>query len=301
MILLLIALIVGWVVLSSRQALAKPDFSGTYWTLLTLGTVFLAMVLVGVVLYIALSVKAINLTRRQSNFIDSVTHELKSPIASLKLYLQTVSRRTMNDSERAGFHRSMLEDVDRLDGLIDHLLDVARLDRRPSEDEQEEVELAPVLRKTAEMVCFRYRLPASTVRLDGEPVVVRGLPFDMDLVFSNLIDNAVKHAGASPEVAIETQPGRAGWVVTRIRDNGATIPAEHRRRIFGRFVRVGAELEREHSGTGLGLHIVRSLVRRMKGRITIREREDRPGNVFEVHLPGRPAAAQASPALPAAR
>ena len=102
MILLIIALIVGWVFLTSG-VIAKLN-----WTLLSVGTVFLAIVLAGVITYLTLSIKAINLSRRQSNFIDSVTHELKSPIASLKLYLQTMHKREVSDDERATFHRYMI-------------------------------------------------------------------------------------------------------------------------------------------------------------------------------------------------
>ena len=88
----------------------------------TLVLLYLVRVLVGVVMYLALTVKALNLNRRQSNFIDSVTHELKSPIASLKLYLQTMARREVSQEERDSFVRFMLEDVERLDTLITHLL-----------------------------------------------------------------------------------------------------------------------------------------------------------------------------------
>jgi signal transduction histidine kinase len=149
------------------------------------------------------------------------------------------------------------------------------------------VELGPVLRKTAETACGRYRVPSSTVRCRVEPVAIRGRRHDLELVFGNLVDNAVKYSGTPPEVSIEADCGRSGWVVTRIGDNGRTIPAKLRRKIFGRFVRLGWELERKAPGTGLGLFIVRSLVKRMGGSITVRARRDRQGNIFEVSLPGQ--------------
>ncbi len=111
MILLVVALIVGWVTVT----VIGTERSAAYWALLAVGTTFLVLVLVGVVLYLLISVKEIRLNRRQSNFIDSVTHELKSPIASLKLYLQTLSRRNVDEQRQADFYRFMLEDVDRLD------------------------------------------------------------------------------------------------------------------------------------------------------------------------------------------
>jgi signal transduction histidine kinase len=286
MILLLLAITVGWIVLSAREALSEPQLSGLYWTLLSVGTVFLGALLVGVVFYLALSVKAISLSRRQSNFVDSVTHELKSPIASLKLYLQTLNRRAVSEEERDAFQRHMLEDVERLDELIDHLLDAARVHRRDMEPTTEEVELAPILRRSAEKARLRYRAPHGTVRLELEPVRLRARPFDVELVFRNLIDNAVKYAGVEPEVLVEARPARAGRVLVRISDNGRGIPSRFRRRVFGRFVRLGRELEREKPGTGLGLYLARTLVRRMRGSITVRDRGEAEGAVFELLLPG---------------
>src|SRR6185369_8079413 len=130
-IVLVVALTVGWVIVSALAAL-KSEHSGIYWTLLAIGATFLVLVLVGVVLYLVLSVKAIRLNQRQSNFIDAVTHELKSPIASLKLYLQTLTRHHVTAEQQADFQRFMLDDVQRLDRLIDHLLEAARVEQTPS-------------------------------------------------------------------------------------------------------------------------------------------------------------------------
>ncbi len=104
MILMLLALTVGWVVLAVRSALDHSRWAPLYWTLLSVGATFFVLTVVGVVLYLMLSIKAINITRRQSNFIDSVTHELKSPIASLKLYLQTLVRQPVSVEEKQRFY-----------------------------------------------------------------------------------------------------------------------------------------------------------------------------------------------------
>ncbi len=128
MIVLLVVLTVGWVILAVVLAVQNADSSAVYWALLPIGSTFILLLLVGVVLYLILSIKAINLTRRQSNFIDSVTHELKSPIASMKLYLQTLSRHQVSQEVQADFHRFMLEDLERLDHLINQMLDAGRLD-----------------------------------------------------------------------------------------------------------------------------------------------------------------------------
>lgn len=279
MIVLLVALIVFWIVLTFGA-----------WAVLTTGTVFLLLVLVGVVLYLVISIKEIRLNQRQSNFIDSVTHELKSPIASLKLYLQTLSRRTVTEKQQADFYRFMLEDLERLDSLIDHMLDAARLDHRPMELDQCNVDLPSLLTSCAETACLRYHLPTATIELQTVPATLRARPIDVEMVFRNLIDNALKYGGREPKVKIVCQLAHEDKVATQVIDNGPGIPAQERRRIFGRFVRLGSELERSQKGTGLGLFIVRTLVKRLGGTIAVRSRPDGPGMIFQVDLPIREAA-----------
>lgn len=277
MIVLLVAILIGWIV--SFVWIAN-------WTLLGVGAGLLVLVLVGVVLYLSLTVKEIRLNQRQSNFIDSVTHELKSPIASLKLYLQTLSRRPMTESQRAEFHRFMLEDVQRLDALVDHLLDAARLDQTTVPAAPEPLELLPLLESCAHTVCSRYRLPATAISVECPPLVVPGQRVEVEMIVRNLLDNAVKYATGAPQVEVRAEAVRGDRVVLQIADNGPGIPAKLRRKIFGRFVRLGNELERSRQGTGLGLYIVRTLVKRMQGVVTARDRGDRPGTVFVVELPG---------------
>ncbi len=292
MIVLVVALIVGWVILS-----VEIENTGLFWTLLVLGTSFLGLVLVGVVLYLLISIKGIRLTQRQSNFIDSVTHELKSPIASLKLYLQTLSRRSVTEEQRADFYRFMLEDVQRLDTLINHMLDAARLDQEPVDTNQEDVEVSRVLATCAETVCLRYRLPQETIRVTSSEAIVRARPIDVEIMFRNLMDNAIKYGGTPPVVEVDSQFSGPDKLVTRIVDNGRGIPVNLRQKIFGRFVRLGSELERSQTGTGLGLFIARTVVRRMNGKIHVRERPQASGTIFEVVLPARrPAPGREQPA-----
>jgi two-component system, OmpR family, phosphate regulon sensor histidine kinase PhoR len=110
-------------------------------------------------------------------------------------------------------------------------------------------------------------------------------PTHLTLIFRNLLDNAVKYAGSEPEVAVTCRNGADGKVIVRVADNGCGIPPRLRRKVFGRFVRVGVELEREKPGAGLGLHIAKTLVQRQRGRIRVHGREPLPGTVFEVELP----------------
>ena len=204
-------------------------------------------------MYLALSIKSIRLNQRQSNFIDSVTHELKSPLASLKLCLQTLDRRQLSAAAAVGLspvHARRLAAV----ALLDRPL--ARC--RPAGSEAgrsaaEDVELAALLERLRRSTCQRYRLPPETIRRELSPAWVRARPIDLEMVFRNLLDNAVKYAGDVPEVG-----DRFGGARRRprdecgISDNGPGIPPPLRRKIFGRFVRVGNELERSKPGTGLG-------------------------------------------------
>ena len=286
MIVLLVALTVGWVLLTVFGVIERPG-SALYWTLLLVGTTFLILVLVGVVMYLALSVKAINLNRRQANFMDAVTHELKSPIASLKLSVQTLNRRSLNRKEQENFFQFMLEDVERLDHLINHILDAARLDRKPIDGDVEDIELGKFLQQCAEDVRWRHRGADDSIDVQAAHAIVRARRVDLDMIFRNVIDNAFKYAGAEPQIEVISRPSEDGMITTEVKDNGPGIPFRFRQKIFRRFVRLGPELEREKPGTGLGLYIVYTLVRRLRGKVRVLDRQNGPGTVFEISLPGR--------------
>jgi signal transduction histidine kinase len=285
MLTLLIVLTVGWVLLSVFGALNADRMATLYWVLLPIGSVFTALLSAGVVLYLILTVKAINLTRQQSNFIDAVTHELKSPLASMKLALQTMSRHHVDAEQQAEFLRFVLDDVERLDRLINQVLAAGRLESERVDGEAKDVDVPCLLQQCAEAVCESYRVPADTVRFDCQPCLVHARPFDLDLVFRNLLDNAVKYGGSPPAVEVCLRRRSDGRMVTTIADNGHGIPRQLRTKIFGRFVRLGQELEREKPGTGLGLYIVRTIVRRLRGQVSVRDRGSQPGSLFEVILP----------------
>jgi signal transduction histidine kinase len=288
MFVVLALLLAGWLVLSI-SGIIEGQQAGLYIALLSVGAPLLTLAIVGTALYLTLSIKAINITRRQSNFIDSVTHELKSPIASLKLYLQTLNRRPMRPEEQERFFRDMLEDVERLDQLISHLLDAARLEKDRAHQEPEDVDLADLLRRSCEAVCLRYRAPQEAIKLNLAPVTLRGARVDLELIFRNLIDNAIKYADDDqPQVEVNLAPAGDSDVIVRITDNGRGIPHSQRRRLFARFVRLGSELVRNKPGTGLGLYIVHTLVKRLGGTVSIHDRErGKRGTTFEVRLPGR--------------
>jgi len=267
MILIIVTLIVGWVLLTLFYAWQFPA-SPLYWTLLSVGSLLFLIVLVGVIMYLVLTIKAVNLTRRQSNFIDSVTHELKSPIASLKLYLQTLDVRAVTEEERRQFHKFMMADVERLDALISHLLDAGMVDKRRDASELESIEVSELIRDCVTTVCARYRVPESNVKLDLIPTEILASRVDAIMVFRNLIDNAVKYAGTPAMVSIAMRH-EGERLVTTFRDNGTGIPTDQHRKIFKRFERLGKELHREKPGTGLGLYIVKTLTKKLGGQVRV--------------------------------
>ena len=275
---LTVALLVIWII---GQAATQQ------WALLTVGTIFFLLIVIGVVIYLILTIKEIRLNRRQANFIDSVTHELKSPIASIKLYLQTLDMREVGQEQQREFHRFMLEDVQRLDALIDHLLVAARFDEVAPIAEMEDIPAAEFLRRCVETIRRRYDLNEEQIQLEVTPCVIRGRVHDLEMIFTNLLDNAVKYAGSEPRVVVQVAPHGKKQVQVLVSDNGKGVRFEMRRKIFERFFRGGAELERTTKGTGLGLYIVRSLVAKMKGKIHVHSRGPLQGATFEVDLPGQ--------------
>lgn len=272
---------------------ASPEL---YWVMLLAGSALLIAVLAGVIAYLTLSVKAFNLNRRQSNFIDAVTHELKSPIASLKLYLQTMTRHSVSQEQSKAFHQIMLEDVERLDTLINHLLDAANVERGIVVEEARDIPLRELLEQVGDATCLRYKLPPESVVVECENIVLHAPKVQLEILMRNLIDNAVKYGGVPPRVRILTElmdpidkptkklgrrksakpensadPATSQEVTISVCDNGVGIPANLRRKVFGRFVRLGNELERSNPGTGLGLYLVRNVTHALGGRINIHD------------------------------
>ncbi len=274
-----VALMVCWIVLLANR---------NSWTTLTIGVVVFALILVGLTFYLVLTIKEVRLNQRQANFVDSVTHELKSPIASLKLYLETLQMRSLDRPQREEFYQVMEEELKRLDRMISQLLEVGALDAIGHKAETEDISLEPLLRRCAETASAQHKCALADVfTFDIEPAVIRARRMVLEMIFGNLLDNAIKYSAEKPAVDIQVRVMDRGRVVTSICDNGEGIPADIRKKIFRIFYRGGNELERTQKGTGLGLYIVRTLVHILKGSVKVDDRLGRPGSIFEVDLPGR--------------
>lgn len=274
-----IALMVVLIILLAQRSL---------WLALTLGAVALGISLFGYTFYSILTIKEIQLNRRQANFVDSVTHELKTPIAALRLYLDTLLLSEPGPEDRREFYQTMNSELYRLNRLINQLLEVGRLDAIGHEHEPEEVDLIDLLRSCAAASCLHHKVDLQTTfEFVGDPLFVRCRRLVLEMIFGNLMDNAVKYGGTPPRVIVRALPRGRERVTVQIQDNGPGVLEEDRSRIFQMFVRGRDELQRTRTGTGLGLYIARTLVGILKGRISVRDAGGEPGTVFEVVLPGR--------------
>ena len=274
-----VTMLICWIVILAQAA---------GWGALIVGVVVFAVILVGLSFYLFLMIKEVRLNQRQANFVDSVTHELKSPIASLKLYLETLEMRAVSEEQRAKFYRVMDQELERLDHLITQLLEVGRIDAIGEQSAPEDILVDSMVRRCGAAACAHHkRDEAETISYDLQQAVLFARPLVTETIFRNLMDNAIKYAGEPARVEVTVRVTDRGRVITRIADNGHGVPPELRKHIFGMFFRAGSELTRRQKGTGLGLYIVSNLVRQMKGRVSVHDRPGLSGSVFEVDLPGR--------------
>lgn len=272
-----LALNVGWVIVNWRQA-----------GLLILGLLVFPLIIAGVVLNTIFLVREIRRNEQHEAFINAVTHELKTPVASLKLYLQTLQNRQVDEAKRQEFYQTMLEDADRLLVTIDQVLRAGQIGARLRHLNRQPVDLSILVQECLALARTRYRLPAEALIYreglrTGEERRVLGDEDELKAVVSNLIDNAIKYSGAEVQVAVELEHTNQSTIALRIRDKGAGISPAERKRIFKRFYRVPGTARVK--GSGLGLFIVRSVVARHGGRVFVESDGVRQGSAFTVELP----------------
>jgi signal transduction histidine kinase len=251
-----------------------------------LGTVLSLLLVAGLGLMVFLLVREVRLNERQSNFVSAVTHELKTPVASLKLYLDTLQLRDLPESRREDFYRTMRQDLDRLHATINNVLNAAMYTDRPVVDPQP-LDLARLARRSLELTRTRHQLPRECFHYTGpESLRIRGDAEALETALLNLLDNAVKYSRDPIRVEVELAESGDGQASLRVRDQGIGISRHHLRLIFNRFYRIGAEVRRSHTGTGLGLFIVRAVVKGHRGTIQAESAGADRGASFTITLPG---------------
>ncbi len=283
--LLTVALGVGWaLVLGDNVHVTRDDVP--YAGLLFAGIASFLVIVTSLTLLCVFLVREILESRRQERFIDSVTHELKSPLASIKLCLETFGREGLPETRRSALRDMMLDDVDRLNAFIDDILEASRLSlgRRPWQIS--DVQISDLVGRCAQRVVRRHKLSPEAIELEvAAELTMRTDATALEVVIRNLLDNAVKYSEAPVRVRLEATIDGEGRVHLAVRDEGIGMAPKHLGRVFDRFFRVPAESVEERKGTGLGLFVVAALVRELGGRIEARSEGLGKGSEFQVSLP----------------
>jgi two-component system sensor histidine kinase SenX3 len=281
-----ITLNVGWIILHWRQGL-----------LLFFGVIFFAAIILGLILNTGFLVREIRLNEQHDSFINAVTHELKTPITSIRLYLETLQRRDVDETQRQHFYKLMLEDTDRLRGTVDQVLKAGEVRfRRAAARNPVEIDFPAVVGECMDLARSRHHLqPAALHWLQDAPqngagsngaIKVQGDADELRTAISNILDNAIKYSGANVDVSVGIETPDPQRVVLRVRDRGVGIPAGELKRIFKRFYRVPRSRAISHAkGTGLGLFIVRAIARAHGGKVFAESAGESRGTTVTLELP----------------
>lgn len=282
MVTLAFALNVGWILINWRTGL-----------MLVLGVCFFGLLITGVVLNTIFLVREIRRNEQHDAFINAMTHELKTPVASMRLYLQTLQTREIPEAKRREFYDIMLADSDRLMGTIEQVLRAARNASSKKVLHQAPVDLRTIVSECVELARKRHHLADAVLkyadRTSGSAMVIGDIE-ELKAAISNLVDNAIKYSGAKIDVGIELRPTGEQHLSVSVRDTGVGIPPAELNRIFKRFYRVPSATALRVKGTGLGLFIVRSVAERHGGRAWAESAGPGRGSTFTLELPAAPGA-----------
>ena len=270
-----VALNVSWVLISFREV-----------ALLVVGIIFFAVIITGLTLNTIFLMREVRRNEQHDAFLNAVTHELKTPIASIRLYLETLKARKVDEEKRAEFYDIMLADSDRLLTTVEQVLQASRTREKSRQLNRTELDIRELLGEIAATTLTRYHLDGSAIRLSvpNEPVLISADREELGTVFSNLLDNAVKYSPDGARLSIRVAV-RMRWVDIFVKDSGIGIGRADLKRIFKRFYRSHEKAAVAAKGTGLGLGIVRAIVERHGGKVTADSAGLGKGSTFMVRLP----------------
>jgi two-component system, OmpR family, sensor histidine kinase SenX3 len=274
---LAIALNVTWILLNWREVVP-----------LVFGIILFTLIIAGLVVYTVFLVREIHKNDQQDSFLNAVTHELKTPIASIRLYLETLQSRQIGEAQRQDFYRIMLEDTDRLFGTVEQILKAGEARQASAKRNWEEVDFSGIVAETVELTRLRHHLPPEAMRLTAAPaekLLVKGNPQELRTAVFNLVENAVKYSGEKKDIVIDLQTPNIDTILLQVQDQGVGIPSTELKRIFKRFYRVASSATGRVKGTGLGLFIVRSIARRHGGEAFAESEGAGRGSMFTLRLP----------------
>ena len=275
---LTVALNVSWIVLNKAHALY-----------LILGIVLFAIVVAGVVLNTIFLVREIRRNERQDSFLNAVTHELKTPIASIRLYLETLERRPVTEEQKRKFYGIMRSDTDRLLATVEQVLKAGELGQRHRQRHRTLLELEPLVAECIATTLDRYHLAPESITLAPVPgqvkLRVEGIAEDLRTAVLNLLDNAVKYSPHHLHITAALAISQYNQVALTVTDRGLGIPEDQLKRIFNRFYRLPGRYEIKIKGTGLGLFLVRTIARQHGGSIRAQSKGTNQGSTFTLTLP----------------
>jgi two-component system, OmpR family, sensor histidine kinase SenX3 len=268
----------GWIILNWQ-----------YDVKVLLGIVFFGAIAAGLILNTSFLVREIRRNEQHDSFINAVTHELKTPIASIRLHLQTLERRQLDETQRREFYRLMLDDTDRLMSTVEKVLKAGKAGTRSAQ--RIDLDLAQLVEECVETARTSHHLHANAIRyessLNGNGCEISGDPDELRTAVSNILDNAVKYSGNSVDISVRLDLEEQERVVLRVRDRGVGIPRSELKTIFKRFYRVPNRALAQVRGTGLGLFLVRTIAERHGGRVQAESAGEGKGTTVILELPRR--------------
>ena len=288
LVVLAVALNVGWIILNWREGV-----------LLFFGIVFFALLIAGMVVNTIFLVREVRRSEQHDSFINAVTHELKTPVASIRLHLETLQRRELPESRKQEFYRLMLKDADRLADTVEQVLRAGRAGDKRAGREKVDVDFGQLVRDCVEAIRNRYHLQSDVLRYEelvanGSGVHVRGSQEDLRTAVSNVLDNAVKYSGDHVDVEVRLQAADGKRVMLSVEDQGVGVPPEDLKRIFRRFYRITHRSPIQVKGTGLGLFIVKSIAKKHGGTAFALSEGEGHGTTVVIELPKMESPAEAN-------
>ena len=269
-----VALNITWILLNLREVV-----------LLVFGVIFFALIITGLILNTIFLVREIRRNEQHDAFLNAVTHELKTPIASIRLYLETLKNRDVDEKKRDEFYDVMLADSDRLLSTVEQVLQASRAREKQRSVSIANVDLTDLLTETADIVRTRHHLEDSAIRLSpAGSIMVKADRTELQTAFANLLDNAIKYSEGAPKISVKLRSA-GNRAEVYVKDSGVGLARADLKRIFRRFYRVQTWNGSNIKGTGLGLAIVREIVEKHGGKIVAESRGLGKGSTFYVTLP----------------
>jgi two-component system, OmpR family, sensor histidine kinase SenX3 len=276
LVVLAVALNVSWIILNWREEV-----------MLFLGVILFAVLIAGLIVNTSFLVREIRRNEQHDSFINAVTHELKTPIASIRLYLQTLERRDVEEAQRREFYRFMLDDTDRLLSTVEQVLKAGQVGHK-KRTERTAVDFGRLVRECMDVARASHHLQPEALRLEelpeAEPMVLADTE-ELRTAISNVLDNAVKYSNGRVDVSVRVETPDDTHVTLSVKDQGIGIASHDLKRIFKRFYRVPNRLLSNVKGTGLGLFIVRAIARKHGGRVFAESEGEGRGTTVVLELP----------------